>query len=503
MNLSFRFCLSWVFLTRSDLLSKPAPRVYASSCFLGYSRHIKHSLAGAVAELFGPTFLERPLFQALPTLKAFIDPKIFFNKLSHLYFSFFNKIKTRAFPMKYITFLMVDFVSEYSALFELFILRLKSRVPQVGFNSARNIQNILELYDIPPETYAPLILGQVVDLLKSSAIFSFPARHCQVLKDIACILSDVLRPPDFREMVLPLFDFQNREKMELERVQIRELCELIQLFQPSKAHQESLPQKKRLSKSGTSSFVNFKSRGGAFPDGPPGVRTKPQSEQKMLRPTRLYSRVQKTFSSCATTRLLFERPSPGYFEYTQNVLQDFEKLFDQELNIRVSFFEDPKEPFKSEKCSHYAVARLRDQVARRAESNNEGTLLSGVFNRAVLLNAAKELTNILEVEKLEKQSGNWEMVMPTPVNKKVARQYRPKGQCLATLFSNKGRLKVLARGRGNLFFSGSDQGEVRVFDFDKFADENEPLLRSRIDMGAVNDSGRRPKRHSFSTCPDT
>jgi hypothetical protein len=229
------------------------------------------------------------------------------------------------------------------------------------------------------------------------------------------------------------------------------------------------------------------------------------NEQRVIKPINFYSKVQKIFVSCATVNLLFTRPNPGYLEYSQNVLGDFEKNFDNTCNIKVSFFEDPKEPFKSEKCSHFAISKLKDQMLQRSRSimQEDHTVLSKIHNHNVLLNAAKELTNILEVEKLEKQSGNWEMVTAQPVDKKSARQYRPKGQCLATLFSNKGKLTVLAQGKDKMFYSGSDQGEIRVFDFGMFAEENEPLLRSRIDVNQVNSGAVRPRRNSFSTCPDT
>jgi hypothetical protein len=229
-------------------------------------------------------------------------------------------------------------------------------------------------------------------------------------------------------------------------------------------------------------------------------------DQRLLRPTQLYSKILKIFSVCGTIGNLFKRENPGYPEYCQNVLSNFEKKFDSDYNTKLCFFTDVKDPFRIQKCSHYSIVKLKNELLQRSPNMieaNESGFVPLQFNQALLLSACHELINILEVEKLEKQSGNWEMVMPLPINKKKIRQFRPKGRCLATLFSNRGKLKVLTKGKNQMFFSASDQGEIRVFNFENFSEEGKSLLQSKIDINSVIDQTKKPRKNSFSTCPDT
>ena len=440
-------------------------------------------------------------------LKAFIDPTIFFNKLSHLYFNLFNKLRHKAFPMKAITYLMADLTSENSGFFEIFILNLKSEIPRISFICAQNIENILENYDIPAEKYGPLLLQQVIDILKSGKISRALPEHQQVLKNIVFKLSTVLEEEDFCAMIRPLFESEKTMDF-IENLSVDELCNLIQKFEIKKTNAMMFPPKKRLSKNGQSSFISMTTRKKSARDMLRRQETKEKKtlqikEQRLIKPVRLYQKIQKLFAVCGTLKTFFKRVNPGYAEYLQNVLLDFEKKFETDCNVKLSFFVDPKDPFRIEKCSHYSIEKLRNELLQRNPESDSSGKVAYLNNKSILLSAAKELINILEVEKLEKQSGNWEMVMPLAPDKKSVRQFRPKGQCLATLFSNRGRIKVMTKGKDKKFFSGSDQGEIRVFDFNKFSEEGESLLRSKIDMNTLMERSKNPRKNSFSTCPDT
>lgn len=403
---------------------------------------------------------------------------------------------------------MADLTSQNSGFFEIFILNLKNEIPRIAYNCAKNIDNILENFDIPAEKYGPLLLQQVIDLLKSDEITKSLPDHQQILKNIVCKLSEVLGEFDFLEMVKPLFDHLDLRSEYVDGLSVQEACALVQFYESPKLVKGGL-QNKRLSKHGQTSFMSSFVRKKSARENPipenKNLKREPK-DQRLLRPIQLYSKIQKLFAVCGTVGNLFQRPALKYPEYCQNALADYEKRFETQCNIKLCFFADPKDSFKLQKCSHYSIVKLRNELLQRSSSlldqNNSGTLAM-MHNQTVLVNAAQELINILEVEKLEKQSGTWEMVMPPPPDKKSVRQFRPKGQCLATLFSNRGKLKVLAKGRNNMFFSGSNQGEIRVFDFSKFFTENESLLRSKIDMNVVVDRVRKPRRNSFSTCPDT
>lgn len=409
--------------------------------------------------------------------------------------------------MKYVTYLMADLTSQNSGFFEIFILNLKNEIPRIAYNCAKNIDNILENFDVPAEKYGPLLLQQVVDLLMSPEISKALPEHKHILKNIVCKLSEVLDEGDFLEMVKPLFGHLELSNEFADEISVDEACSLIRLYEPPRLS-ESQSKIKRMSKHGQSSFMtNFRKK--SIKENMKMESKAPKREpkdQRLLRPIQLYSKIQKMFAVCGTIENLFQRPVLKYPEYCQNALADFEKKFETQCNIKLCFFTDPKDSFKLQKCSHYSVVKLSNELLQRSPSlleKNDSNTIAMLHNQTVLINAAQELINILEVEKLEKQSSTWEMVMPPPPDKKSIRQFRPKGQCLATLFSNRGRLKVLARGKNNMFFSGSDQGEVRIFDFSMFFKPNESLLRSKIDMNVVVNRIQNPRRNSFSTCPDT
>ena len=233
-----------------------------------------------------------------------------------------------------------------------------------------------------------------------------------------------------------------------------------------------------------------------------------EKETKLVAPLLLYHQIQKLFAAVGVSGVLFHRERSTYPEYCQTILTDFEKKLESENNIKVAFFKDGKDPSKIGNCSHYAACQLLNQLVSKgilnesfSEPNNQPKL-AFKYNKTVLANLAWELSSILDIQKLEKQTGVWEMICPTPMDKKVLRQFRPKGQCMATLFSNKGKLKVLAQGKDNHFFSGSDQGELRIFDFEKFSSEKESLLRGTIDMNHLINKTHNKKRGSFSTCQE-
>jgi hypothetical protein len=409
--------------------------------------------------------------------------------------------------MKFATFLMGDHVSKNSGYFLFFMKNLTNNSPRIAFNSALNIESILENYDIPAEKYGPMLLQQVIDLLASAENLKLHPQHQKVLKNIACKLSEILDENDFLGMTKSLFKECSSLNL-MSGMTVSEVCQLIQSYECPKTNRTSI-KKKRLSKSGTSSFMNISNRKGSNRDLSKNLETKSApdpKDQKLLRPTQLYSKILKIFSACGILGNLFKRENPGYPEYCQNVLSDFEKKFEAEFNIKLCFFLDSKDPFRLQKCSHYSIVKLKNELLQRnpkiSEYSDSG-VVALLNNQSLLLSACHELINILEVEKLEKQSGNWEMVMPLPIDKKKIRQFRPKGRCLATLFSNTGKIKVLTKGKDKMFFSASNQGEIRVFDFKNFSEQGKSLLCSKIDINSVVDQTKKPRKNSFSTCPDT
>ena len=193
MRLSYNFCFSYVFLRDPKLLKTSASKVISSRIFLSYSRNIKHFIANRLANLFSEASLQESLFRVLPSLKKFIDPTIFFSKLSHLYFNSFNKLQNKHLAMQQMPCLMEDVPAQSTAFFEIFIRNLKSVDTNTAYNSAINISKILDDYDIPSEKYGPLLMQQVVDLLINSQERAMPQEHLLELKRICGKLIKVLQ----------------------------------------------------------------------------------------------------------------------------------------------------------------------------------------------------------------------------------------------------------------------------------------------------------------------
>ena len=395
------------------------------------------------------------------------------------------------------------------AFFDLFVKSLKSNDSVRVFLAAKNLNSVLAKYEFLESDKSLALLRAAMGALQSNDRRPMQDGQARELLSIIIKLAQVVDPDLYRSEVTNLFP---GDPTHLEEIPIEELESLIEKFETS--HKLMGIKRRRSKTTGNRPRMEISEDGIGKP-GSKDNRT-PTTELRTLSPEVLYQNVQRVFVVIGYLNTLFKRQNKVYQEYTQNVLEEYERRFNRETGLKVTLVKDKKEPLLVSGSSHYVLTQLL-QALRRTPINilekpyarritqieTDSESLSRQFNRLMTMELVTQLEGLLSIEKLDKKTEYWQLSDDREPNKKLLRQFRPKGQCMATLYSNKGKLKVLARGKEDIFFSGSDQGEVRVYDFDKFTSESETLLRKTIDVNELLSRPHNRKKHSFSTCPDT
>lgn len=444
-----------------------------------YSRSIKHYLADRISKLFDEPALRKPLFMSLPIIKSFIDSSIFFNKLSHLYFNVFNKLKDRHFALKHLPSLMGDNAAESTVCFEIFIRELKSSDPKISLACAKNLSEILQNYQIPYDKYGPLLIQQVVDILTHSTLNSITSEMLSQLKIIILRLGEVAPLNDYKQMIFQLFcEGKSEDINKINKLNVQEISKLIEQYEPLKKQIKGSAIRK-ISKS------QSKIKHNASLIIQPSIK-----EVKLIKPKLVYYEIQKIFIATAFTELLFSKIVKKNAEYVQEVLNELESLYDESLKMPFIFSLSPKNQSKLFQCSHFIIEKFLNHLNSKQSNSHNFFILKSVANTFV---------NLLYSQKIDKQTIQWEIINPSPCKIKIMREFRPKGQCVATLYSNNGKIKVVTKGADNFFYSGSDKGEIRVYNFDNFSSEKNGLVTDVVNMNNYTQQGVLKKKTSISS----